>query len=691
MNNTASSVSSSTSEEEDDYTDDGQVSSAPDEETSSLTQRYRLWIHGSNFPRQGRFGARVPSTYAMVTTAAATTTTASSNIPAAGVTLGQTEVVPHNCSPQWTSTMMLQHELGSLQYLFVHVFVAHHRTKGIHTPEKETERTLLGTARFEVGDILSTPHYSRARRLRQGGCVFCRLEPPRQKQKGPGQAQLVFSPRGGSSMSIQQQQPESSMSLEEEPVASANEPPNKNTMEALKYLRFRFAAHNLVVRHRARRSLLSGNLFHSLPDTIVLIAKRPATAVRKWVTVYRSQPVCNTLHPKWDLSMVELDTLCNGDIHQPIRISIMAVRPNRPPTLLGVCETTIRFVMEAATFREQQQQKQHGHDPKEGPISGSEGSEFLLQRSANKLKDVGRLTVLEASIVTLDETSGVFQEVSYTEVDETTSPTMTTSQPTTTIDESIDLTTIPVLQPPTQRSFRQLVQEDGCQINFCVAIDFTASNGDARQQSSLHYQSESLNDYEESIMTVGRAIQSYSQNQPFSVWGFGAKFRSDQPVQHLFQCGATPQVSNVDGILEAYRSVLNSGFIMSGPTIFLNVLQAAAVQAKKQGDLLRTNNRSNLGYTVLLVVTDGIMTDYEETLRKIRVYRAVPLSIIFVGVGRSDFASLQQLCGACPENTTFVEFRNQTTPAALAHGALDQLPRQISAFMNQHVPPAAGR
>lgn len=120
---------------------------------------------------------------------------------------------------------------------------------------------------------------------------------------------------------------------------------------------------------------------------------------------------------------------------------------------------------------------------------------------------------------------------------------------------------------------------------------------------------------------------------------------------------------------------------MSGPTVFLNVLQAAAVQAKKQADQLR---QGKLGYTVLLLITDGIMTDYDETLRKLQVYRAVPLSIIFVGVGRSDFASLNRLCQESPENTTFVEFRSQPTPSDFAQGALGHLPQQISNYMNQN-------
>jgi len=45
--------------------------------------------------------------------------------------------------------------------------------------------------------------------------------------------------------------------------------------------------------------------------------------------------------------------------------------------------------------------------------------------------------------------------------------------------------------------------------------------------------------------------------------------------------GQTPTVKGVEGILSAYRSVFRSGgIIMSGPTVFVKAMQAAAVRAK---------------------------------------------------------------------------------------------------------------
>jgi hypothetical protein len=130
-----------------------------------------------------------------------------------------------------------------------------------------------------------------------------------------------------------------------------------------------------------------------------------------------------------------------------------------------------------------------------------------------------------------------------------------------------------------QASFEQYVQ-DGCEVDFCVAVDFTSSNGDPRTAESLHYiyDSESHNDYQEVIQDVGSALLQYSSSEGCKIWGFGAKFEGQ--VQHIFQCGSTPTVKGIEGIQEAYRSIFATGIVMSGPPVYDSVIQAAAVRSK---------------------------------------------------------------------------------------------------------------
>jgi len=61
----------------------------------------------------------------------------------------------------------------------------------------------------------------------------------------------------------------------------------------------------------------------------------------------------------------------------------------------------------------------------------------------------------------------------------------------------------------------------GCQINLMVAIDYTASNGDPSESTSLHYQrGDRLNQYETAIRAVGDILASYDTDKQFPVWGF---------------------------------------------------------------------------------------------------------------------------------------------------------------------------
>ena len=120
---------------------------------------------------------------------------------------------------------------------------------------------------------------------------------------------------------------------------------------------------------------------------------------------------------------------------------------------------------------------------------------------------------------------------------------------------------------------------DGSSFWFSVLTNFTSHViGDPRIPGTLHDQSEDvLNDYEETITAIGNAVAVYSDI--FSVWGFGAKF--GDTTRHLFQCGPTPEVQGVEGILDAYKSVFKSDLTMSGPTVFDGVLQASAVRARR--------------------------------------------------------------------------------------------------------------
>ncbi|KAJ1071290.1 hypothetical protein K5549_021851, partial [Capra hircus] len=61
----------------------------------------------------------------------------------------------------------------------------------------------------------------------------------------------------------------------------------------------------------------------------------------------------------------------------------------------------------------------------------------------------------------------------------------------------------------------------GCQIQFTVAIDFTASNGDPRNSCSLHYiHPYQPNEYLKALVAVGEICQDYDRYETYHLWGF---------------------------------------------------------------------------------------------------------------------------------------------------------------------------
>lgn len=125
----------------------------------------------------------------------------------------------------------------------------------------------------------------------------------------------------------------------------------------------------------------------------------------------------------------------------------------------------------------------------------------------------------------------------------------------------------------------------------------------------------------------------------FPVVGFGAKY--DGVVRHCFQCGPTAEVHGVDGVLEAYHETFSSGLIMSGPTVFTEVIETASNLAKRSA--LEAEEKNSQAYTILLIITDGAVSDPAATAEAVRQVDDSPLSIVIVGVGTADFSSMQFL------------------------------------------------
>ncbi len=143
-----------------------------------------------------------------------------------------------------------------------------------------------------------------------------------------------------------------------------------------------------------------------------------------------------------------------------------------------------------------------------------------------------------------------------------------------------------------------------------------------------------MNHYEKAISAIVNILSKYDSDQKFPVYGFGAKYGG--VVRHCFQCGPTAEVHGVQGVLEAYRGVFRSGLIMSGPTVFTEVIQTAAARATSAQEAARRKGQQ--AYTILLILTDGAVSDVQATAQVLDQVSNAPLSVVIIGVGNADFS-----------------------------------------------------
>ncbi|XP_027474648.1 copine-7 isoform X3 [Zalophus californianus] len=243
----------------------------------------------------------------------------------------------------------------------------------------------------------------------------------------------------------------------------------------------------------------------------------------------------------------------------------------------------------------------------------------------------------------------------------------------------------------------------GCQIHFTVAIDFTASNGDPRNSCSLHYINPfQPNEYLQALVAVGEICQDYDSDKRFSALGFGARIPPKYEVSHDFAINFNPEddeCEGIQGVVEAYQNCLPR-VQLYGPTNVAPIISKVARMAAAEE---HTGEASQ--YYILLVLTDGVVTDMADTREAIVRASHLPMSIIIVGVGNADFTDMQTLDGddgilrsprgepALRDIVQFVPFRElkSASPAALAKCVLAEVPRQLVEFYSyRELPPRGG-
>jgi hypothetical protein len=360
-----------------------------------------------------------------------------------------------------------------------------------------------------------------------------------------------------------------------------------------------------------------------------------------WDNVFRSPSIKNSLNPEWESAVIDLSTLCGGDLDSPIKIEVYDYESSGKHKPMGSAEMSVKGMQTAASTN--------------NPIK-------LIQKG----KDVGSFYIVRAEVSGVDS---VTDQLAATSISR---PTTVAPIPTTTAG-------------PT--NFVDYVS-GGCELNVVVAIDFTGSNGDPRQPGTLHHlDAHSMNPYEKAISAIVTILAKFDSDQKFPVLGFGAKYSGQ--INHCFRCGPSEEVHGVKGVLDAYDSVFKSGLVMSGPTVFTEVIECAAARATSSMEAAQ--RRGQQTYTILLIVTDGEVSDVPATAQCLDNVSNAPLSVVIVGVGDADFSGMRFLDdknsgggGNKRDIAQFVQFnQHSNNSVALTSETLKEIPNQLVQYFQQ--------
>jgi hypothetical protein len=233
----------------------------------------------------------------------------------------------------------------------------------------------------------------------------------------------------------------------------------------------------------------------------------------------------------------------------------------------------------------------------------------------------------------------------------------------------------------------------GLQISLIIGIDFTGSNQYNESGANLHeIKPNKLNGYEKAISSCGNIIGYYDYDQKFPVFGYGATLPGSSRVDHCFPINfeKDPYIQLIENILPVYRNCV-SKISFDGPTNFSPIIE-------KSIEIVRENVNN---YYVLMILTDGQITDMRETMNHLVQASTLPLSLIIIGIGQGDFGKMNLLDAdenplvdesgirAARDLVQFVKFSDhQNDGSRLAEAVLQEIPYQIEEYYKMIKKPA---
>lgn len=222
---------------------------------------------------------------------------------------------------------------------------------------------------------------------------------------------------------------------------------------------------------------------------------------------------------------------------------------------------------------------------------------------------------------------------------------------------------------------------ESCQL--IVGVDYTRSNTTAGgypyyEHNNLHHISSSnINPYQQVLSIMCQSLANFDDDQLIDVYGFGDAVTANKAVFSFM-----PQPCyKLEGVLECYNRITPM-IQLSGPTSFTPIIRQAI-------DLTRKRK----SYHILLIITDGCVTDPKETTKTIIEASQYPLSIICIGVGKGPWENMKKMDDDIPrrkfDNFQFVNFHQmmkqcENEQVEFARQALMEIPDQYN-YIKNHI------
>lgn len=187
--------------------------------------------------------------------------------------------------------------------------------------------------------------------------------------------------------------------------------------------------------------------------------------------------------------------------------------------------------------------------------------------------------------------------------------------------------------------------QSGLQINTVMLVDFSESNGDPKKQDSLHAVEEvskgSKSTYQLVLDSISPTLFWYDFDHTIPLFGMAAKFpvlRIDEQ-KDFFRVIGRSESQRVPGSPEMLTHFYKSVFAyLSGcePTKLRPAIDAMNDWTANQITL------KQYMYSLLVVFTDGLIGDFEDCIPSLIKSCELPISIIIIGVGVSNFEDFEK-------------------------------------------------